>query len=103
MQGLGIKDIAGEPFEFIRRASHLMQEHYPERCKVIIICNTPRWFSMIWSMIRPLVNETTQRKVKIVAAGKETTDALAEFIDLADVPVEYGGQLKYGDEPDSCR
>lgn len=65
-----MKDIAGEPFEFIRRATHFMQEHYPERCRVIIIANTPGWFSFIWKMIRPLVNETTQKKVKIVKVSK---------------------------------
>jgi hypothetical protein len=28
---------------------------------------------------------------------------MSEFIDPKFIPVEYGGQLKYGDEPDSCR
>jgi hypothetical protein len=113
---------------------------------VIIIANTPGWFSFIWRMIKPLVNETTQvrtrvasaasqlhnhqtqrhpnpispthhqsptppkqhhkhpqKKIRIVPAGKETTEAIAEFVDPADIPVEYGGQLRYGDGADSCR
>ena len=36
-------------------------------------------------------------------AGKETTDAIAEFVDLDKIPVEYGGTLKFGDKADSCR
>ncbi len=55
---------------------------------MIIIANAPGWFSFIWKMIKPLVNETTQKKIRIVAAGKETFAAMAEFIDPQDIPVE---------------
>jgi len=102
VQGVGIKEVAGEPFEFIRKASHIMQEHYPERCKVIMIVNTPGWFSFVWKMIRPLVNETTQKKIRIVRSGKETFECLSEFVDPKFIPEEYGGQLSYGG-PDTCR
>jgi hypothetical protein len=39
---------------------HQPQEHYPERCRVIIIANTPGWFSFVWKLIRPLVNEVSE-------------------------------------------
>lgn len=45
-------------------------------------------------MIRPMVNERTQKKVKICKAGKETTDAIAEFVDIEKIPVCYGGKLE---------
>ncbi len=53
-------------------------------------------------MIRPMVNERTQKKVKIVGK-KETYQCLLEFIDEANIPDSYGGKLKFGDGPDSCR
>ena len=137
VEGVGIRDLAGVAFEFLRRSSSLIQEHYPgqsdipspvlpvaflytyfnvhalcslcclyistERSKVIMIVNAPSWFSFLWKMIRPMVNERTQKKVKICKSGKETTDAIAEFVDIEKVPKCYGGQLTYGDDPDSCR
>jgi hypothetical protein len=30
-----------------------------------MIVNAPSWFSFLWKMIRPMVNEVTQKKVKI--------------------------------------
>ena len=41
-----------------------------------------------------MVNERTQKKVKIVAGGRETFEAIAEFVDVEHIPVAYGGQLR---------
>jgi hypothetical protein len=32
---------------------------------VIMIVGAPSWFSVLWKMIRPLVNSRTQAKIKI--------------------------------------
>jgi len=32
-----------------------------------MIVNAPSWFAVLWKMIRPMVNERTQKKVKIVS------------------------------------
>jgi hypothetical protein len=47
--------------------------------------------------------QQTVRKIRIAASGAETYKALTEFIDPESIPVEYGGKLKYGDQPDSSR
>lgn len=31
VEGVGIRDLAGEAFDFLRRSIHLISEHYPER------------------------------------------------------------------------
>lgn len=75
----------------MRRSIHLIGEHYPERSVsalagrhakgqrhvttfpppfspiqlVIMIVGAPSWFSVLWKMIRPLVNSRTQAKIKI--------------------------------------
>lgn len=54
-------------------------------------------------MIRPLINETTAAKVRIVKAGQETTNAINEFVELDQIPVEYGGKLRFGEGEDTCR
>lgn len=45
-------------------------------------------------VIKPMVNERTQKKVKIVAGGRETLECLKEFVDLANIPKRYGGELR---------
>ena len=134
VQGVGVGDLVGDALAFLRRAAHLIQEHYVERSKVglvwfglvwfglvgvsglfmcgwrpnpgrgarppltalpqvIIIANCPSWFSLIWRIIKPLVNERTRRKVKIVSKS-ETLEAIKEFVDIENIPVEYGGKLR---------
>lgn len=46
--GVGIRDLAGDAFDFLRKSSSLIQEHYPERSAVIMIVNAPSWFSFLW-------------------------------------------------------
>ena len=55
--GVGIRDLAGDAFDFLRKSSSLIQEHYPERSAVIVICNAPSWFSFLWK--RACVDTTT--------------------------------------------
>lgn len=58
-----------------------------------MIVNAPSWFSLIWKIIKPLVNERTRKKVRIVSKS-ETYKTLLEFIDPANIPKCYGGQLR---------
>lgn len=64
------------------------------RSLVIMIVNAPSWFCFLWKIIRPMVNERTQKKIKIVKAGKETLECIKEFVDPANIPVCYGGKLR---------
>jgi hypothetical protein len=48
VQGVGVGDLVGDALAFLRRSAHLIQEHYPERSRVIMIVNAPSWFSLIW-------------------------------------------------------
>ena len=41
-----------------------------------------------------MVNERTQKKIRIVKAGKETLEAMKEFIDIKNIPKMYGGELR---------
>ncbi len=41
-----------------------------------------------------MVNERTQKKVKIVGSGRETHSCISEFVDPANMPKRYGGQLR---------
>lgn len=62
---------------------------------------TPNHFPLL-PVIKPMVNERTQKKVKIVSGGRETLEAMKEFVDPANIPKRYGGELSYGEEID-CR
>ncbi|GMF43894.1 unnamed protein product [Phytophthora fragariaefolia] len=89
-RGIGMRDMGGEAFEFIRRCTGAMQRHYPQRSFKIFIVNVPSWFGMAWKGVKPLLNEATRAKTNILTES-ETASALLEFIDADNLPVEYGG------------
>lgn len=81
----------------------ILQLHYPERARVIVVANAPSVFSFIFSMIQPMLNDVTRRKVRITSSTSKVFEALCEFFDPNDIPEEYGGKLRFNDKPDNCR
>lgn len=81
----------------------LLQLHYPERARVIVVANAPSVFSFIFSMIQPMLNDVTRKKVRITSSKSKVLEALCEFFDPKDIPEEYGGELRFHDKGDSCR
>ncbi|CAH0487520.1 unnamed protein product [Peronospora farinosa] len=89
-RGIGMRDMGGEVFEFVRRCTGAMQRHYPQRSFKIFIVNVPSWFGMAWKGLKPLLNEATRAKTNILTES-ETAAGLLEFVDAENLPVEYGG------------
>ncbi|KAL3659977.1 hypothetical protein V7S43_014902 [Phytophthora oleae] len=89
-RGMGVRDVGGEAFEFIRRCTGVMQRHYPQRSFRIFIVNVPSWFGIAWKGLKPLMNEATRAKTRILTEN-ETAGALLKVIDAQNLPVEYGG------------
>merc|ERR1711907_347618 len=94
-------DFAGEVIEYVKMCSQFTGQHYPERCGHVIVVNVPRWFSMIWKVVKPMVDEVTLKKISIVRGKDEVFAALAEKIPVANIPQVYGGlSMKLGDSPE---
>ena len=102
LDGIGFRDFAGDVVDFVKRASSFTGDHYPERSGSIFIINVPSWFSVIWNVVKPMVDDVTKEKIKILRYGKEAiTKALMEKIDLENIPPEYGGQsMSLGQSPE---
>jgi hypothetical protein len=93
VDGIGISDFAGEAVEYVRNTAAVSGGHYPERCAYIFVINVPSWFSMVWNVVKTMMDEVTRDKVIIVRGNKQKIlDALAEKIPLANIPEEYGGE-----------
>lgn len=102
LDGIGIRDFAGEVVDFVKRASSFTGAHYPERSGAIYIINVPSWFSVIWNVVKPMVDDVTKKKITIMRYGKEAiTKALEDKIDIGSIPPEYGGNsMPLGQAPE---
>lgn len=101
LDGIGIRDFAGDVVDFVKRASAFTAAHYPERSGSIYVINVPSWFSIIWNVVKPMVDDVTKKKITIMRHGKEAiTKALMEKIDIENIPPEYGGKsMPLGESP----
>ncbi|KAG5190830.1 CRAL-TRIO domain-containing protein [Tribonema minus] len=90
MHGVNMKDIGGEVLQFIKVAVAMLATHYPARSNCIFIINVPTWFSMVFRLIRPLLNEGTRQKIRPYDAS-QYQNALREWVDSDELPREYGG------------
>ena len=57
---------------------------------------------MIWSVIKPMVDEVTLEKIHILKGKEEILEALLEQIPVENIPREYGGEscYKLGEAPE---
>jgi len=92
-----LTELKGNKLEMFKFISSLSQNHYPERASVIMVVNAPSWFSILFRLIKPFINETTQKKIRVYN-NKETFEGLLEFLDLDRIPEIYGGTCKFYDK-----
>ena len=60
VSGVGLGDLKGDVLQFVKQSTKLMQDHYPERCERVVIVNAPAWFSFLYAIVTPLINQRTQ-------------------------------------------
>jgi len=101
VEGVGLFDLKGDALEFLKGAAKVVQQHYVERSSRLFIVNAPSWFSMMWKIIAPMLNENTRKKISILSS-KDQTKALLELIDPQSLPARYGGEdsLELGKSPE---
>jgi len=91
LEGIRLGDFVGEVVDFVKRASALSAQHYPERAGCVFVINVPSWFRMIWSVLKPMVDEDTLKKIYILRGKEEIRQNMQERIDLDQIPADYGG------------
>mmetsp|Transcript_21866 Transcript_21866/g.39172 ORF Transcript_21866/g.39172 Transcript_21866/m.39172 type:complete len:350 (-) Transcript_21866:301-1350(-) len=103
--GVKMSDLSGGPYasrtrKLMIKTMQTMQQHYPERSGKLFIVNAPSWFTNLWRMISPHVDEATKKKISIL--GKNYHAELFEYIDPANVPKEFGGEdeTPFGESPE---
>jgi len=74
---------------FIRTVK-IDQTMYPQRLETLFIINSPWFFRAIWAVISPWIDPITAAKIKIL--GSDYLKTLTEYIDIDQVPAEWGGK-----------
>lgn len=75
-------------------ASQLATAHYPETLDRIFIIGAPSFFPTVWGWIKRWFDPITVSKIFILSKAT-TLSTLEEFVDRANIPKKYGGELDY--------
>lgn len=66
MSTLSNREIVG----MVKACVSMTSTHYPQRSHKMIIANVPSWFSMIFSIVKPLLNEVQRAKINVFRASE---------------------------------
>jgi hypothetical protein len=103
LEGIRLGDFVGEVVDFVKTASKLSAQHYPERAGCVFVINVPAWFKIIWSVVKPIVDVDTLKKIYILRGKEEIRRCMQEKIALENIPPEYGGNsMPLGKSPEEA-
>lgn len=108
LDGMRLRDFAGDVVTFVKRTASFTGLHYPERSGTIYILNAPSFFQIIWKrVVAPLVDPVTLGKVRVVDSNTPNfpyciRDALMQTIPIENIPRQYGGtsDIQLGHSPE---
>ena len=73
---------------FMKKFVKMMSDHYPQRSHKTLIINAPTWANMAFKVVKPLLRESTKKKITLLNGGKAQDKALIEILGKDSVPKE---------------
>lgn len=90
--GWNMKLATSDAFTFIKGMAVTDSDHYPERLGTMVIINAPSVLSFAWRIIQGFLDSVTKEKIKILSNNpEEWQPVLKHYIDIDQIPVQYGG------------
>ena len=88
MGGCGYHTLYKPGIDAAQEWMKLDEAHYPETIKGLFIIRTPRIFTVLWNMFKPILDPNTVAKMKLL--GYEYKDEVLRYIDASQLPQELG-------------
>jgi len=77
---------------FLKIASNIAQNYYPEMLGNMMLINTTFFFKAIWTIVKVFIDEKT--RAKIIVEKSSYQKKLLEFVDKENLPEMFGGECK---------
>ena len=88
LKGVGITSIKSV-YGYIKQASAISQNFYPERLGKLYLINAPWGFSSAFSVVKGFLDPVTVQKIHILGANYQSE--LLEQVPKENLPVTFGG------------
>lgn len=91
-KGLGISMLTGKVKKFMKIASDIGQNYYPEMLGNMYILNAGFFFSAVWAIAKTFIDEKTAKKITVL--GSDYITELKKHIDMNNFPKSLGGNCE---------
>ena len=98
--GIGIPSIFGPIKGFIKLASDIGQDYYPEMLGKMTIVNTGFFFRAVWTMVKGFIDPKTQAKIGLF--GSNFKNELLQLVDEDKLPEFFHGKCTCSDFMFGC-
>lgn len=88
LKGVGLGK-APSVYGYLKSASNMSQNYYPERLGKLFVINAPWGFSTIWSVVKGWIDPVTVQKIHILGSGYKKE--LLEQVPADSLPKAFGG------------
>jgi hypothetical protein len=89
MDGIGVSILSGKTKEFVKIASDIGQNYYPEMLGTMFLINTSFLFSAVWSIVKGFIDEKTRNKINVEKSSY--AKKLLELVESDNLPKLFGG------------
>jgi hypothetical protein len=90
MDGIGLGMVAGKTKEFVKIASDIGQNYYPEMLGTMFLINTSFLFGAVWSLVKGFIDEKTRKKINVEKS--DYAKKILELVDAENLPTFLGGK-----------
>jgi len=91
LKGVGLTKFSSV-YGYVKQASAISQNYYPERLGRLYLINAPWGFSSVWSMIKGFLDPVTVEKIHVLGSGYQSE--LLGQVPKENLPVQFGGDCK---------
>lgn len=100
VDGLGIGALTGQTKAFMKIATNIGQNYYPEMLGQMWLINAGFFFSAVWTIVKGFIDEKTRKKIVMEKSGY--AKKLLELVDAENLPSILGGACTCGHIPGGC-
>ncbi|KAK1753093.1 CRAL-TRIO domain-containing protein [Echria macrotheca] len=88
LKGVGLMK-APQVFGYVKQASGMSQNYYPERLGKLYLINAPWGFSGVWNVVKGWLDPVTVQKIHVLGSGYQSE--LLKQVPAENLPKEFGG------------
>ena len=88
-EGIGLSLLTGKTKEFVKIASDIGQNYYPEMLGQMFLVNTSFFFSAVYTIVKGFIDEKTRNKITVEKSSYQKK--LLELIEADNLPSFLGG------------